>query len=225
MTFTPVLLPSPFLGSAVWQPVAAALRAGFGVSAVLVDPPVPASADPAVVLARLAEQLPQSGDVVLVPHSNAGLYVPALAGGRPVRGAVFVDAVLPPAEGELPVAPEGLRDLLREQTDDEGLLPEWTRWWPEPDVAALFPDAATRAAVEAQQQRVPFDYLTARVKVSAGWDHNPAAYVGFGSTYAEEQADARARGWAVETLTGEHLHMLVEPGAVASTIVRLAQGL
>ncbi|MEU8240956.1 hypothetical protein AB0C07_22160 [Actinoplanes missouriensis] len=223
MSVTPVLIPSPFLGSAVWAPVAAALRADFAVSAVVVDPPVPASADPAVVLASLREQLPRTGDVLLVPHSNAGLYLPALSGVRPVRGAVFVDAVLPPAEGDLPVAPEGLRDLLRERVDGEGLLPVWTQWWPEPDVAALFPDAASRRSVEAQQQRVPFDYLTARVTVTAGWDRVPAAYVAFGDAYAEELADARRRGWAAETMAGDHLHMLVDPGGVAATIMRLAR--
>lgn len=201
------------------------MRADFGVSAVIVEPPVPATADPAVVLARLQEQLPQFGDLVLVPHSNAGLYLPALAGAPSVRGAVFVDAVLPPPVGEQAVAPEGLRELLRAQTDGEGLLPVWTRWWPEADVAVLFPDAQARAAVEAQQQRVPFDYLTARVKVAGGWDRLPAAYVAFGDTYAEEREDARGRGWAVETMAGDHLHMLVEPGRVAATIVRLARAL
>ncbi|MEU4689750.1 hypothetical protein [Actinoplanes sp. NPDC023714] len=222
MSLTAVLLPSPFLGSAVWEPVAAALRADLGVSAVVADPPVPASADPAVVAEALAEQLPAGDDLLLVPHSNAGLYVPALAGARAVRGVVFVDAVLPPPEGEVPVAPDGLRELLRERVDG-GLLPVWTRWWPEEDVAALFPDAATRRAVEAQQQRVPFDYLTARVTVTDGWDRIPAAYLAFGDTYAEEREDARRRGWPVATMAGDHLHMVVDSGRVAAAIMELAR--
>jgi hypothetical protein len=117
MSLVPVLISSPFPGPAVWEPVAVALRDGFGVTAVTPAPPVPAAADPAVVLAALRDRLPKRDDLVLVPHSNAGLYVPALVSARPVRGVVFVDAVLPPAAGEMPVAPEGLRDLLRGQVD------------------------------------------------------------------------------------------------------------
>jgi hypothetical protein len=49
-----------------------------------------------------------------------------------------------------------------------------------------------------------------------------AAYLGFGDTYAEEQALARARGWPVETRDGRHLHQLVDPVGVADLLVRLA---
>jgi len=102
-------------------------------------PPDPASADPAVVADAIADQLPE-GDLLLVAHSNAGLYVPAMTVRRPVRGVVFVDAVLPPARGSMPVAPERLRELLRESIDTDGRLPPWTAWWPEEDVARLFPN-------------------------------------------------------------------------------------
>ncbi|GGQ51034.1 alpha/beta fold hydrolase [Couchioplanes azureus] len=219
---TPVLIPSVYLGPAAWQPVAEAMRR-LGLTAVVPTPPVPAVADPAAVLTTLRDQLTERDDLVLVPHSNAGLYAPGLVAALPVRAVVFVDAVLPPPAGDLPAAPPGMRDLLRERVDAEGLLPPWTEWWPEEDIARLFPDAATRRRVAAEQQRIPFGYLSARVEVPAGWDHVPAAYLAFGDGYAEELADARGRGWPAHVMPGGHLHMLCDPDAVAAEIVRLAR--
>lgn len=76
--------------------------------------------------------------------------------------------------------------------------------------------------MEAQQQRVPFAYLTARVALPDGWDRIPAAYLAFGETYADELADARSRGWPAHVMAGRHLHMVVAPRAVAAQIMRLA---
>lgn len=216
-----VLLPSPFLGPAVWEPVAEVLRDDFMFAVTVPVLPNPASADPAVVLASVEDQLPD-GDLLLVAHSNAGLYVPAITVGRPVSGVVFVDAVLPPARGTMPVAPEGLRESLGGLVDADGTLPPWTAWWPEHDVARLFPNDHVRALVTAQQRRVPFGYLSAQVESPEGWDAVPAAYLSFGDTYAEERVDAAARGWPVSVMAGGHLHMLHAPAAVAAEVMRLA---
>ena len=198
------------------------VRTGRCAAAGAAAPPVPVPADPASVVEALRDRLPERDDLVLVPHSNAGLYVPGLVSTRPVRGVVFVDAVLPPAKGDVPVAPEGLRKLLRHRVDADGLLPPWTSWWPEEAVAELFPDAATRRSIEAEQQRVPCGYLTARIQLPDGWDQVPAAYVAFGDTHAEELADARHRGWQVRTMAGGHLHMVRDPAAVAAEIMGLS---
>jgi hypothetical protein len=220
MTFA--LLPSPFLGPAVWAPVAAelsrlghrALAPGFGSTA---------PATPAEVLAELAAQLPTDPRLVLVPHSNAGLYVPALAARTGAGRAVFVDAVLPAGNGPVRVAPAALIEAVRELADDDGVLPAWTGWWPEDDIAPLFPDEAVRRRVEKEQRRVPLAYLGATVDVPVGWDRIAGAYLAFGSTYADEQARAAALGWPVVPLPGRHLHMLVDPAAVAAQIVLLAE--
>jgi hypothetical protein len=216
-----ILLPSPFLGPAIWEPVAEVLRADFSCAVTVPAPPDPASADPAVVLASFEQQLPD-GDLLLVAHSNAGLYVPAIVVGRPVRGVVFVDAILPPPAGTVPVAPEVLRESLRAVVDVHGRLPPWTAWWPEQDVSRLFPDDRVRALVSSQQRRVPFAYLTAGIELPDGWDALPAAYLSFGDTYAAERADAAARGWPVSVVTGGHLHRLHAPDVVAAEVMRLA---
>ncbi|MGI5212494.1 hypothetical protein [Plantactinospora sp. CA-290183] len=222
MAITAVLIPSPFLGPAVWASVASVLRSDFGITATVPAPPDPATSSPAAVLAAIEKGLPDADDLVLVPHSNAGLYVPALVTRHPVRGAVFVDAVLPPARGSVPVARADLSDMLRDRVGPDGSLPLWTRWWPEESVAGLFPDAETRARVEAEQARVPFAYLTARVDLPDGWDAVSAGYLSFGDTYADEREDARARGWPVRTMPGGHLHMLRDPAGVAREIMELS---
>ncbi len=199
-----VLLPSPLLGPRVWQSVAGLLRA----------------AGRETVVAAVGE-VSTAGEVVLVPHSNAGLYVPGLTEGRRVAGFVFVDAGLPPAgPGRVPLAPAAFREFLAGKADAGGLLPPWTQWWGD-GVDELFPDAATRAEVEAEQTRLPLAYFERTLPVPAGWDGRPGAYLAFGDTYADERAAAEARGWPTRTLDGGHLHMLIDPPAVATAIAAL----
>ena len=94
----------------------------------------------------------QGQGLVLVAHSNAGLFIPVIAAAMPgqVRGCIFVDAALPPPSGAAPVAPPELLALLRDKASD-GLPPRWTDWWDEEEVAPLFPDQATRQAVTEEQ--------------------------------------------------------------------------
>ena len=218
---TVVLLASPFLGPASWAPVADELRErGHAVTV----PRLPRGvATPEDVLAGWLPQLPDDDDLVLVPHSNAGLYVAALAAARAVCAVVFVDAALPSDGPTTPTAPAGLRETMAGLAGQDSLLPPWTRWWPEESVEDLFPDRATQGEVEAEQPHLPLGYLRALVPSPPGWDELPAAYVGFGDTYAEEQALARERGWPVETRDGRHLHQLVDPAGVADLLVRLAR--
>jgi len=165
--------------------------------------------------------LPQDQPLLLVPHSNAGLYVPELIRRRSVSGVGFVDAVLPPPEGTVPVAPPTLVSHLGEKADSDGVLPGWTEWWDPDQLAGLFPSAEVRARVEQEQQRLPLSYFTAAVTVPRGWDAIPAAYLCFGQTYEEERRDAERRGWPVTVLEGGHLHMLVDPDVVAGELHRL----
>lgn len=159
--------------------------------------------------------LPADRDLILVPHSNAGLYVPALTTRRRVAGYVFVDAGLPADGTSVALAPPAFRDFLGGKADADGLLPPWTRWWDSPDVAALFPDAAARELVEREQQRLPLSYFGGSLPVPGGWDERPGAYLAFGDTYDSERKAAAARGWRVATLPGQHLHTVVAPEQVA----------
>ena len=129
------LLPSPLLGRRVWADVAARLRdTGREVAT-----PSARGGTPDEVLATLLDGLAADRDLVLVPHSNAGLYVPAVAAARRVAGCVFVDAALPSDAGSTPTAPPALVQNLRPLAGPDGLLPGWTQWWSGADVAPLFP--------------------------------------------------------------------------------------
>jgi hypothetical protein len=213
------LLPSPLLPASVWHPVAQRLAdAGWPVAEVaaaetLTDPPRTAEQ----VRAWFLDALPADRDVILIPHSNAGLYVPGLVAERRVVGYVFVDAGLPPADGRVRLAPEEFADFLAAKADQDGMLPPWTQWWDE-DISGLFPSREAREQVERGQQAMPLSYFAGSLPVPPGWDDRPGAYLGFGSTYAAEQAAAAARGWPTAVLDGQHLHQLVDPDRVAAEI-------
>lgn len=152
------LLPSPLLGPAVWAPVAR-LLSHRGWSVVIAPAAAGASRTPSEALHAFVGSLPADRDLVLIPHSNAGLYVPGLARKRRVVANIFVDAGVPPPRGSVRLAPPGLYDLLAERADDDGLLPPWTQWWGEADIAALFPDDRAREQVEHEQHRLPLAYF------------------------------------------------------------------
>jgi hypothetical protein len=212
------LLPSPLLGPAVWHRVADQLaRSGWPVAQV---PPPGGLHDSDDVLEWFLTAIPSRHDVVLVPHSNAGLYVPLLCERRDAVGAVFVDAGLPPRSGTVPVAPEQFADFLARKAEPDGTLPPWTQWWDE-DISGLFPSAEVRDEVEREQQRLPLRYFATALDVTPGWDDMPCAYLAFGDTYAAERADAIARGWPTRVMDGQHLHTLIDPAGVASEITAL----
>ena len=226
-----VLVHSPSVGPLTWAPVADRLRARGRESIVpsLLDV---AGADPPfwqrivddvnTAMSRLEPDRP----VLLVAHSNAGLFVPLLAehAVRSVQGCVFVDAALPALADSTPVVPAELLDVLRGMERD-GRLPPWTDWWDESDVAPLFPDPRTRAAVSAEQPRLPLAYYERAVPVPAGWDAVPCGYLLFGPPYDELAAEASRRGWPVDEIAGEHLHQIVDPDGVADRLLAMARRL
>lgn len=221
MDLPPVaLLASPLLGPAVWRPAAAKLADhGWDVRVVPGLAQAPGSRRP--VLEHLRNVLPVESPLALVAHSNAGLYLPTAAAERRVVASVFVDAALPAAAGATPLVPPAMHDFLRQLAGVDGLLPPWTEWWVEEQLAALFPDAASRTAVMAEQHRLPLTYFTATIDAPAGWTARPAAYLGFDDTYQEERERAERWGWRVETLPGGHLHLLVDPAGVATALDQL----
>jgi hypothetical protein len=216
-----VLLPSPLLPARAYAPLVDALgRRGWGV-AVAVLSGAPAGPEP--VAAAFREAVTAHGARVVVAHSTAGRYAVAAAGDVPV---VHVDAALPPERGDATLAPQGLLDHVAGMADDGGLLPPWTRWWPDDDIAAVVPDAEVLAGIRADEQRMPLAYFRSRLGAPEGWQDHPQAYLALGATYAEETALARRFGWPTRVLDGAlHLHHLVDPDAVAAAVLDLAAAL
>lgn len=177
------------------------------------------------VLLSFLAALPADQDLVLIPHSNAGLYVPALTAERSAVAYIFVDAGLPASYGRVRLAPPAMLDVLSQKADDNDLLPPWTSWWDEAEVTRLFPNVEVLEQVKREQQRLPLSYFSQSVPVPSGWDNRPGAYIAFGDTYLSERQDAAGRGWLVRTLPGGHLHMLVDPLQVAAEIIDLLAAL
>ena len=223
-----VLVHAPVLGPGSWAGVAAELsRAGNRV----VVPSLAGFADggppftPRLV-GRVAGQVRcgQGDNVVLVVHSGAGVFVPHLlsAIGGNEATAVFADAALPRQADPGTVAGAGFLPYLR-QLATGGVVPPWPRWWPDEDLAPLFPDQATRQAVTSEAQPIPFAFFEELVPaLPDGWPPCRAAYLAFSEPYRREAAEARQAGWPVRELPGGHLHLLVDPGAVAAAIMDLA---
>jgi hypothetical protein len=224
-----VLVHSPSVGPASWQPVADRLRAQghqVAVPSLLAvgqgEPPF----WPRVV-AAVAGGLAGAGPgrpVVLVAHSNAGVFVPVIARGlaQPVACSVFADATVPAAAGQTPTAGEEFLPFLRGLAGPDGLLPRWTDWWDEQEVAPLFPDPRAREVIIAEQPRLPLSYYTEQVPAPAGWDDHPCGYLLFSDAYQGEAGRARQRGWPVRAVPGEHLHQVTDPGGVAAALLGLA---
>lgn len=215
-----LLVPSPLLGPATWEPVAGWLR-GQGHAAMVVELGA-ARATPAEVLEAVVRSADGLQAIVLVPHSNAGLYAPLLSRRLDIKATVFVDAALPGPGPSTPLCPPGLLDRLRELADEKGVLPPWTQWWTEEDLEGVFPDAVSRAAVEAEQPRLPLSYFTATLPVPVGWARASCGYLAFGETYAPERALAGGLQWPVRMIDGAHLHQLHDPAAVGRAVVELA---
>lgn len=219
---TVLLLPSPFLGPSASRPLVDEVRAA-GRDAVLADAADPRSGD--ALVERWVATARRTGATALVAHSNAGYLAPLVrAALDPALPLVLVDAALPPREGATRLAPDAFRAHLAGLADDAGLLPPWTSWWDEADLAAVVP-ADQRGAVEAECPRVPLAYVDSSVTAPPGWTDGPTAYLAYGDTYAPEADAAASYGWPVVRLDGGHLHHLVDPAGVAAEVVRLVDEL
>jgi hypothetical protein len=161
--------------------------------------------------------------VVLVPHSNAGLFLPVIARDvqRPVACSVFADASVPGRSGSTPVAEDEFLPFLRGLAGEDGLLPRWTDWWDAEDVTPMLPDPRVREIIIEEQPRLPLDYYLDEVPAPAGWDDHPCGYLLFSAGYVGQADEARRRGWPVRSTPGEHLHQVVDPDAVTRALLEL----
>ena len=229
-----VLVHAPVLGPRSWSAVASELgRQGHHVTV----PSLTGFADAGPPYAeRLidrvrAQLIPAApGRVALAVHSGAGVLAPYLAEAAGAHVVIFADASLPPAPRETSGEPAAqvidaeylpfLQGLAR-----DGVVPPWPQWWPAEELAPLYPDDATRASVDAEAAALPLAFYTEHLPpIPASWATRRAAYLQFSEGYDATAEQARALGWPVRTLPGEHLHMLVAPAAVAAALSELARG-
>lgn len=218
-----LLVHSPLVGpSSVRRLAAAAIATGVTATApdltaaVSADEPHRRYVDAAVAA---ADGLPPP--VLVVGHSGAGVFLPAIGSGVGAdRGLIFLDAVVPTTAGAHRTPPE-MHELLDRQTVDGSLQP-WLAWWPAEVVARLLPDPADRAELAADLPRVPRGFYDVDVQVPAGWSDRRCGYVQLSAAYATDADEARTRGWPATELDSSHLGPHTEPGRVLAAVLDVA---
>ncbi|MFT3873031.1 MAG: hypothetical protein QM714_10355 [Nocardioides sp.] len=193
------------------QPLAAALRRRGHEALVATR----GGTDVEQVLAEFVAAA-QGADVV-VPHSNAGRFAPAVAEQVGAR-LVCLDSLLPGEEPD-----PGWTDVLRSKELADGLLAPWSTWWPREDVDAVVGEHW--ALLTTDEPRVPLRLLLEQPPAPEDWLTRRSGYIAFGDTYAEQAALAEANGWEVRRLDGGHLHLLTAPDDVADVLLDVVAGL
>jgi pimeloyl-ACP methyl ester carboxylesterase len=216
-----MLVHSPLVGPATWQWVAEALRsAGHDVAVPDLREAAIAGAPHAVV--RAALELTAKEPTVVVGHSGAGFFLPSIAAGldSPVRRLVFVDAGVPPCQGEATTGAEFLEQLRSLAADVT--LPKWSTWWGEGVMENLVPDGARRAEIEVEMPQVPLAFFETPIPLPVGWCEDPGAFVLLSEPYRRDADTARSLGWPVVEDLGNHLDIVNDPESLARDLVGLA---
>jgi hypothetical protein len=212
---------SPAVGPATWHPVAEMLvAAGHDVTVPDLRAAALTGEPEAVINAAVAATVVEPA--VMVAHSGAGFYLPFIADRvvpAPVR-IVFVDAGIPPREGQADAAGDFVEQLRSLAIDDR--LPRWSTWWGEGVTEALVPSERRRTEIEAEMPEVPLALFESRVTLPYGWCNRPGAFLLLSEAYRRDSARARSLGWPVIERLGNHLDIVNDPQPIARTIVELA---
>lgn len=222
-----VLLHSPLLGPSSWRAAADELRVLGEVAETPAWPSLTRLDHGFYVpmAEHLAGQVAQDGEPpVLVAHSGAGALVPAVAARlAKVRGAIFVDAILPhPAHSWFETVPQDLRERLRSGVQ-AGLLPPWHEWWPPGALARLVPDEAARRGLVDELEPIPAAYF--EEPAPAGDAPPQSAFLKLSEAYEDEARLANRLGWPLVRLPLQHLAPISHPAAVAGALKGLAERL
>jgi hypothetical protein len=203
------MLPSPLVTPAVVRPLASAL-AGRGHQVVVAEG---GGADPTQVLAGFV--MAADGADVVIPHSNAGRFAPAVA-DRVGAKLVCLDSLLPGGESD-----PAWTKFLRSHEQDDGMLAPWSTWWPREEIQAAVGEHWD--LLSTHEPRVPLRLLIEEPPAPQDWLSRRSGYVAFGDGYAEQASLVEASGWEVRRLAGEHLHLLTAPGEVAETVLEVIE--
>jgi pimeloyl-ACP methyl ester carboxylesterase len=216
-----VLVHSPLVGPFTWSLVAKQLQAdGFDVLVpVLTDSgktPPPYWQQHAACVQQALVSIPPERPLVLVGHSGAGSLLPVLAQAarHPVKASLFVDADLPhPGKTQLEEMPEELRRLLASGER----FPNWK----DEDLREVLPDGRARQRILAEVQPRPLTFFEEVLPEVSGWSDAPGGHLLFTQGYRPYLEQAQGAEWPSRMLPAGHFHLLVDPVAVAATLVEL----
>ena len=222
---TVLLVYSPVAGPTTWTGTAEVLREnGFRcvvpnlTGALSAGPPY----YPAVAAAAAAAVDDDTGPVMLIGHSAAGALLPAIAEavGARIRGAVFVDAMLPqPGRSWFDTAPPALAAQLRGLAD-HGLLPPYHEWFPAGALQALIPDPVRRQRLVSEMRALPLAYFDEPAPPTRLAESAACAFLRLGPPFDAAADKAQRLGWWVARRDWDHLRMISDPDAVAELIAQ-----
>jgi hypothetical protein len=107
------------------------------------------------------------------------------------------------------------RDLLA-----GGRFPEWSG----EDLRDIIPADQARTRLLSELRPRPLAFFTETLPDVPGWPDASCGYVLFSQAYEAVAEQARSAGWPVRSFDTGHFHMLVDPSAVAATLVEMALG-
>lgn len=222
-----VLVHSPLVGPYTWKLVGKALsHRGYAVATPELRSPAGAT-EPywqlhTAVVANAAHTLPAASPLVIVAHSGAGALVPSSVDALRdrVAAAIFVDAGLPhPGRSRLETFEDAAMARQWRESARAGMLrPPWS----DADLRPIVPANDVRAAFLADIEPSALETYTEPMSPSAMPADVTCAYLLFSPAYRPHFEQARRLSWPARDLPGNHFHMLVDPEAVATTLIDMA---
>ena len=168
---------------------------------------------------------PYQSTATLSWPDTAGPLLPAIRQNvsHPVAAYVFVDAGIPKdCESHLDLMasqdPEFSREFCR-YLESGRRFPNWSN----EDLEEQIPDARFRRMVIEEFRPLPLAYFEETIPVFDGWPDAACAYLKFSSAYDVPAEREREAGWAYLGMKEGHLHMLVDPPAVAEALIELVR--
>ncbi|MEZ0115253.1 pimeloyl-ACP methyl ester carboxylesterase [Catenulispora sp. EB89] len=222
-----ILVHSPLVGPATWQPVARLLRDRYDV---LVPSLHGIATGPGPYARRIAREVARNAhfdEIVLVGHSGAGAYLPAIVDavdGR-VTGIAFVDAQLPrPGLSDFDASPPDFREALTAMADD-GMLPPWNQWFAPELMTELIPHTEQRKAFLAELHPIALAYFQEPAPPTESWSATQCTYLQLSEGYREQADRAAALGWPTTRLDADHLAVFTGPEPVADFLSEFVETL
>lgn len=224
-----LLVPSALFGSQTWTGVAKVLRS-LGQHTVIPEPRTTCATETDHIgpwLEAVVAAMPESkkNPVVVAAHCASCPRTPLVADqllelGYDVQAIVLVNGRFP-ADNVAPVeADANVTSLLDGLTRPDGYLPPWHRWWGSL-VESMLPDEADRERVFSQAKPVPRIMFDQPIPAPKLPDHIGRAFLATGDFYAPFMEEARAEGWTVARIEGEHLTLVVDPMLTACMMMSL----
>ncbi len=99
-------------------------------------------------------------------------------------------------------------------------LPPWHRWWGSM-ILDMVPNEEVRNRVFSEAKAVPRALFDQGIEVPTLPSSVRWAFLATGKAYEPAYERAKAAGWQVARLDGEHLHIVVDPVTVAGILLSL----